>query len=85
MNRPRIALVTGILVVAFGARAYGQACDGRTEQRLDQENYLALTDRVYVYAPDISSAGGGWQSFNLRILSGMYRKPMLLAKAYMRR
>jgi hypothetical protein len=71
-------LVTGALF----ASAQSQTCDGRTERRLDQEYYLALTDRVYVYVPDIPSTGSsGWQAFRLLILTGNYRKPFLLQSA----
>src|SRR5215207_4138045 len=65
---------------------HAQTCDGRTEFRLDQENYLAVTDRVYVYAPDINSLGktGGWQPFNVNVLVGTYRKPFLLPKALLK-
>jgi hypothetical protein len=80
-------LAASLVVGAFAAPAGAQTqCDGRSEQRVDQENYLALSDRVYIYVPDISSTGssGGWQSFNVRVLSGTYRKPLLLTKAFMK-
>jgi hypothetical protein len=81
-----VVAIACLLTVSIAARVQAQSCDGRTEQRVDQENYLALNDRVYVYVPDINSLGssGGWQSFTVRVLSGIYRKPLLLARAYMK-
>jgi hypothetical protein len=63
-----------------------QTCDGRTEQRLDQESYISLTDRVYVYAPDVQSTGGGrgWQRFDLRVLVATYRAPLLLPRGLLK-
>ena len=51
---------------AGGGAGAGGTCDGRTEQRLDQESYVAMTDRVYVYAPDIEILGAaeGWRPFH---------------------
>ena len=85
-RRAGVALVA-LMLAAFAARPQAQqACDGRTELRVDQENYVALTDRVYVYAPDIASLGasGGWQPFTLRVLSSSYRKPLLLSRGFMK-
>ena len=57
-------------------------CDGRTEHRVDQETYVGLTDRVFVYVPDIKSAGAkGWQPFTLYVLMSDYRRPLLLDRA----
>jgi hypothetical protein len=79
------ASIALLLVATTGAPLQAQTCDGRREQRVDQETYLALTDRVYVYAPDISSSSnGGWAAVRLRVLAATYRKPMLLARAFMK-
>ncbi len=82
----RSALIATLLLGAPVARADAQApsCDGRTEVRVDQETYFALTDRVYMYVPDIDSSAGGWQAFTVRVLSTRYRKPMLLTKGFMK-
>jgi hypothetical protein len=75
------------LLAASALPGHGQTsvCDGKTERRLNQEYYLGLTDRVYVHAPDISSTGsGGWQAFSLRVLTGTYRKPFLVASALLK-
>jgi len=82
----RSIAIAVFFVVVSAMRADAQTCDGRTELRIDQENYLALTDRVYVYVPDIASLGssGGWQAFNVRLLSSRYRKPLLLSRAFLK-
>jgi hypothetical protein len=71
-----------LLLAISAEQVQAQVCDGRTEQRLDQESYLSLTDRVYVHAPAIESLGasGGWRPFELRILVGTYRPPLLLPR-----
>lgn len=67
------------------AAIQGQTCDGRTEQRLEQESYIALTDRVYVHAPDVpATSSGGWQPFDLRVLVGSYRAPLLLPRGLLK-
>ena len=84
----RIVLTFVVAVHAMQAEAQAQAqtCDGRTEQRLDQESYVAMTDRVYVYAPDIEALGaaGGWRPFQLRVLVSAYRAPLLLPKGFLK-
>lgn len=78
-------VLTAALAGHLAARQ-GQTCDGRSEQRLDQESYISLTDRVYVYAPDVQSLGasGGWQPFDLRVLVGSYRAPLLLPRGLLK-
>jgi hypothetical protein len=78
--------VLTFVVAVHAVQAQAQSCDGRAEQRLDQESYVALTDRVYVYAPDIESLGtsGGWRRFELRVLVGTYRAPLLLPKGFLK-
>jgi hypothetical protein len=86
----RSSVVTRVvftLILAVSAeRVQAQACDGRTEQRLDQESYLSLTDRVYVHAPVIENSGtaNGWRPFELRILVGTYRPPLLLPRGVLK-
>jgi hypothetical protein len=86
MKRLGVVLAAAIAFAAISVRAQTSSCDGRTDQRVAQETYLALTDRVYVYVPDIRSRGatGGWEAFTVRLFSGMYRKPLLLSKAYLK-
>ena len=73
-------------LAGLSAVAQAQTCDGRTEQRLEGESYIALTDRVYVYAPDVQSRGtsGGWQPFVLRVLVSPYRAPLLLPRGLLK-
>ena len=80
------ALTLSVIAAVHPLAVQTQLCDGRTEHRLDQEHYLGLTDRVYVYAPDINSLGGsgGWQPFSLRILISEYRAPLLVAKGFLK-
>ncbi len=79
-------LASAALIAIHPLGVQAQTCDGKTERRLDQEHYLALTDRVYAHAPDINSFGqsGGWQAFNLNVLVGTYRKPFLLPSALLK-
>lgn len=78
--------VLTFVVAVLAVQAEAQTCDGRTEQRLDQESYVALTDRVYVYAPDIDSLSisGGWRQFDLHVLVGTFRTPFLLPKGFLK-
>lgn len=44
-----------------------------------------LTDRVYVWAPDVNSTGStGWEPFEVRVIIGRYRKPLLLRSSLLR-
>ncbi len=81
-----LTFVVAVHAMQAEAQAQAQTCDGRTDQRLDQESYVALTDRVYVYAPDIQSLGtsGGWRPFELRVLVSAYRPPLLLPKGFLK-
>ena len=80
------ALAATVILVLGPPAFQAQLCDGRTEHRVDQEQYLGVTDRVYVYAPDINSLGksGGWDSFSVRILIGEYRTPLLIPKGFLK-
>ena len=80
------ALAAAVILALSPPPFQTQLCDGKTEHRVDQEQYLGVTDRVYVYTPDINSLGksGGWDPFSVRILVGEYRTPLLIPKGFLK-
>lgn len=74
-----------MLTIALGSVSWSQrAGPPCSQRRVDQETYTALTDQVYLYAPNIDKSDGGWKPFTVRALVGQYRPPLLLAKGFMK-
>lgn len=75
-------IAIAVLCVASIAEAQGQC----PQKRIDQESYLALSEGVYAYVGEIAPASGRgeWKPFTVRLLVGMYRRPLLLQEGVMR-
>ena len=75
-------LAVGALLLALQTPTEAQ--DGRNcrELTVAEENYVAVTERVYLYVGNIDLTGpsGGWWPFSIWALAGQYRSPFLLAK-----
>ena len=74
--------VLAVFCAASVAEAQGQC----PQKRIDQESYLAVSEGVYAYVGEIASPGsrGEWKPFSVRLLFGMYRRPLLLKEGVMR-
>ena len=76
-----------LLALAIVTATWLGEAQGRCSQpRVDQESYLALSEGVYAYVGEIASSGGPgeWKPFSVRMLVGMYRRPLLLQQGVMR-
>ena len=84
MKPPVVGIVLSVVLVAI-VSGQPQKCQPLPQQVVDQETYLGLSDRTYVYVPRIESAGTtGWKPFTIRVLVGSFRRPFLLPKAFMK-
>lgn len=77
----RRSLAAALLLLLAPAGAFAQQCTNVTVQ---EQWYESVNDLVYIYAGEINSSGpGGHRPFQLRVLVGTYRPPLLLPRAFM--
>lgn len=75
-----------VLVLAVGPPPAAAQCPPNPPTRVDQETYLRIADKTFVYVDDINSNGtDGWSPFRVLVVTGLYRDPFVLAKGFMRR
>jgi hypothetical protein len=80
-NRFRRFLLATFMMSGVSTLSSAQDC---ASLRVDQETYVSVSERVYVYVPMIDGTSRTSNSFTMRVLIGHYGRPFLLRQGFMR-